>query len=194
MPSPHGLQAEMACTFHFYCYIFVGEKYSILQIPHSTSPFFTQSKCFHANNLEGYQGKENTVEWSFPPRFWLVILKFLWYQLLIPKFMVRALWFIHEKQICSPLGLQSTGYKKTLFWHFKYAHKTDQGNDRKAQVWKQCILPQTGTSSAPEITKSCIPARSVQRQNPCPAENPAGSHGVLPKLMSPSPRRQDTPN
>lgn len=66
MPSPHGLHAEMVCTFYFYCYIFVGEKYSILQIPHSTSPFFTQSKCFHANNWEGYQGKENTVEWSFP--------------------------------------------------------------------------------------------------------------------------------
>lgn len=123
------------------------------------------------------------------PKFWLVILKFLWYQLLIPKFMVRALWFIHEKQICSPLGLQSTGYMKTLFWYFKYAHKTDQGNDRKAQVWNQCILPQTRTSSAPEITKSCIPARSVQRQNPCPAENPACSQGVLPKLTSPSPRR-----
>lgn len=36
MPFPQGLQAAMVCTFHFYCYIFVGEKYSILQISHGT--------------------------------------------------------------------------------------------------------------------------------------------------------------
>lgn len=107
--------------------------------------------------------------------------------------MARVLGFIHEKQICSPSALKSTGCKKALFWYFKYAHKTEQGNDRKAKVWNQGILPRTRTRSALETAKGCIPERPVQRWNSCPAENPACSQDVISLQTSPSPRQQDAP-